>query len=175
LMISIVIFSCCISIPRLVLMDKLKRPPKICFYIVEAKLGVLIFQVDNAVFNYVPCIIIFFCNIFILVALYRSKGGEIRQKRTGSSSNEIRILMSLMLVSTIYVILLSPYAIAYTFYVLHEETDRYSALLYNITAFLLEFANFNYCMNFIIYSCTLSFYQEEVVRMLTWPCSPQEK
>jgi hypothetical protein len=81
-----------------------------------------------------------------------------------------KLLLSLMLISTFYIIFMMPSSVSFT-YILYlqqdlTQVDPYSLeLLYYYARFCDTFSMLNFCLNFIIYGSTLPFYQEEFWNM----------
>jgi hypothetical protein len=154
------------AVHRLVLFGIIDGNPKYCFYTIEPTIGTIIYQIDTALYNYLPCTTIFMANILILVAIFRSRGQDLRRS-THKTSTDGRLLLSLMLVSTTYVLLLMPYPTLFTYVIFNKQnfSEEYGVYLGDMLRIIVHTSTLNYCINFIIYGCTLSFYREEATKM----------
>jgi hypothetical protein len=158
------------GIQRLVFDDITDTTPKLCFYITEHTLGAILYQIDLTLYNYAPCAIIFVSNTLILAAIIRPSKDKKLLRSTVRTANEGKLLISLMLVSTTYVILLLPFSsvASYTFMNRHNLSDDRAVFIYNIVLFLMQIGTLNYCINFVIYGCTMSFYRQEALKIFSW-------
>jgi hypothetical protein len=161
LILAIFIIFVLLSLHRLVLIDIIPGPPTLCYYS-DPTVGLIVWQLEIALYNYVPCLLIFIANVLILIVLFISKNENLG-KMTSHNRNETKLLISLLLVSSLYVVLLMPLSTLFTY--LAEERDNLSqeqaTLLYNLVKLLTQVSIVNYCQNFIIYGCTLPFYRQE--------------
>jgi hypothetical protein len=159
--------STVLSIYRLFLMDLIEGTPVFCFYTTDPAEGFILFQFDISLFNYIPCTLIFIANTLILLAVLKPRGEDLRRS-THKTPKEGRMLVSLMLVSTLYVVLVLPFTSVFTY--LTEErpnlTENQAFFIFHTVKLLTQMCVINYCLNFIIYGCTLPFYREEARKML---------
>jgi hypothetical protein len=180
---SVVICSVCVasvlaSIHRVVLGDTfdLNQGKGIsvvaCFYATESNVRIILWQLDTSLYIYVPCSLIFVANVAIIVGTFRSS--KARSKIATSSGHvtgqETKMAISLIVISTLYIIFLLPATLLVTFLVEKlslGNADQYQILLMNYFRKLLQnFHILNYCCNFIVYGCTLSFYRADAFRFV---------
>jgi hypothetical protein len=172
IVISFVCFSMILaSVHRLIFLDVVGGNTKVCYYIgVSIAVGNILYQFDVTLYNYAACIIIFNANILIVLALFKSRRTELK-KSTQKSPVDGKILVSLMLVSTLYVALLMPFtAASYLLYNRANLTKERGQFVLGLLRGLFQLASLNYCLNFIIYGCTLPFYREEARKIFTFTC-----
>jgi hypothetical protein len=143
-----------------------------CFYNTSpiATFNIVLF--DLAVYNYIPSCLIFLANIAILVGIRRAKRSFKSKEVVSRKGQDNRLIMSLMLVSTLYIVFMTPASASVIYhlnYLLTSDVvdEKYNELLYTIVTFLDQFSLLNYCFNFIIYGCTLPFYRNEARRLFT--------
>jgi hypothetical protein len=121
----------------------------------------LIIHVNNVLYIYLPTITIFGANIAILIGIARS----LRQMAGSSTMSqtdrqETKVALSLFFVSTVYVVLLVPGSAVWAYR--ETVTDLiYGRMLTYVAKFGDQLHMLNYCINFIIYGCSLPFYQRE--------------
>jgi hypothetical protein len=144
----------------------------ICWFNANPVTQIILFQVDTTIHNYMPSFLICLSNIAILIGIRRSKKSfdSTNKMVAKTDSQDGRLVVSLMLVSTLYVILMTPSSLAatYFFYLMGTGKDVDPILIdsvYYAVTFLDQFTLVNYCVNFIIYGCTLPFFKEEVKRI----------
>jgi hypothetical protein len=139
-----------LSVHRLFLLDVTSSSPKLCFYLsIGSKAAGILYQFDVTMYNYAPCVFIFLANIIIVTTLVRSRNMDVG-RATKHKQSEGKILVSLMLVSTLYVTLLLPYSTVAT-YLFNSSREERTAFLYNISSILIQFGMLNYCINFIFF------------------------
>jgi hypothetical protein len=138
-----------------------------CWYNADPFQTLMIWQYDELIHNYIPCCLIFISNITILIGIKRAN--QSRDAKITSARKPIqdgRILMSLMLISTLYVIFMMPASssFSYNLYLLTTDDVSHSYLEFvnYLVTFCDEFSMMNFCFNFIIYGCTMPFYRKEV-------------
>jgi hypothetical protein len=156
------------SVHRFILMDVLTGPLTLCFYEATPVISAVLWQLDIASYSYVPCTLIFLANILILVALSFSKNQALGEN-TRKNRSEGKLLVSLMSVSTLYVLLLLPLTTLFT-YLADERnnlSEEQSQFLYYVMKFLNLVSMFNYCFNFVVYGFTLPFYRQEARRIFS--------
>jgi hypothetical protein len=183
---SVVICSVCVasvlaSIHRVVLSETydLNQSKEIsvvaCFYATESNVKIILWQFDTSLYIYVPCSLIFVANVAIIVGTFRSS--KARSKIATSSGHvtgqETKMAISLIIISALYVIFLLPASllIIFLFEKLSVANTGQNQILLLILKLTQDFSIFNYCCNFIVYGCTLSFYREEVVHFVTYVCA----
>jgi hypothetical protein len=134
------------AIHRLALLEIIDVTPKYCFFNVNQALGAMLYQFDTALYNYIPCILIFVANILILIAIVKSRNQKLLSTKV--KSNEGKLLISLVLVSTLYVALLLPTTTVWTFRVAHQSSlsKVQVTFLAELGDFLKQVAILNYCI-----------------------------
>jgi hypothetical protein len=165
LILMLFIISTGTSIPRLVWFEVYFNHFYICFYYVPSFTRVVLYQIDICLYNYIPSCLIFVSNIIILIGIGRSKF-DAKEKSSKSTTQDLKVIVSLLSVSTLFVILLTPASAAWTYYALALRATvvdaKYVKFLQYLGKFLSQVSHTNYCINFIIYGCTLPFYREEL-------------
>jgi hypothetical protein len=140
-----------------------------CWYGTSAFVQLLIWQYDEAFHNYIPCSLIFIANICILVGLHRANRLNIKSSLSKNTVQERRIIFSLMLVSTLYIIFMLPASVSFSYnmYLYSKDTidPVYLEFIHYLVTFFDEFSMMNFSFNFIIYGCTLPFYRQAVLDM----------
>jgi hypothetical protein len=167
----LVLLSLCVSVHRIILVDAFNVGTiRACFY-KRFDLKFSLYQFDTTLHNYIPCCLIFINNILIFVGINRAKqrvDGKI-SSGTCKSAQDMRILISLMIVSTMYVVFMMPASTSFSYQlylIVHGKGDaNYREFIHYLVTFFDEFSMLNYSFNFIIYGCTLPFYRGEVRKM----------
>jgi hypothetical protein len=154
------------------LLDTFPGTPVLCYYNVEPTVAAILWHLDTVMYSYAPCAMIFLANILILIAIFKSRGTRGGLGRlTHKTSNEGRLLVSLMLVSTLFIVLVMPMNTSFTY--LAEEKENMTLdeaiFVYLIVKILTVVCVLNYCINFIVYGCTLPYYRREALLLLTYP------
>jgi hypothetical protein len=175
--IAVWVMSIVLSIHRLVLnhvFEYVESSSSTCFYNTSAFVRLILWQFDTTVHNYIPCLLIIVSNTMILIGIQRAKVSvdskmAVQRKQTQDG----HVVVSLLLVSTLYIILMMPPSAMVTYLLFFLESNKnakagYVDLIYNILTFLDEFSLMNFCFNFIIYGCTLPFYRKEVYDILSY-------
>jgi hypothetical protein len=167
--VAILIGAVLVSIHRSVLCDVIEGTPVLCFYLTDQLSAQILWQFDIAVYNYVPCTLIFIANTLIITALFLKKDAI---RTTRKTRHEGKLLVSLMLVSTLYVVLLLPLSTLFTYLADQREnlSPEKSLFLWYVVKFLTLVSVLNYCFNFLIYGFTLPFYREEALQMFGYIC-----
>jgi hypothetical protein len=164
--------SLLVSIHRLFLVDYFHiNGQYVCFFPGGQAMAV-VFQIDNLLFNYLPSVLIFLSNIMILIGIANSRATKKKLTKLHSHPQEGNMIVSLMFVSTLYVIFLFPASTMMTYFIfkmndLANLDMEWFLLIKYVTEFLDQFSVMNYCCNFIIYGCTLPFFRKEFVKMLS--------
>jgi hypothetical protein len=120
IIIMIVLLTICFSIHRLVLLNvyvesDVDGGTKWCFYTVTPALGFWIYQWDTGMHNYVPIPLIITANIAILIGINRAKHSfNSKMKTTHKTKQETRVVLSLFLVSTFYIIFMLPASVSFS-------------------------------------------------------------
>jgi hypothetical protein len=123
-----------------------------------------------------PCLLILTLSIVIMVGLRRARmerAGITGEIRSGHSS-----LISLLLISLLYIMSTIPYVSVWPYFgyvrsfVSHDRQKL--EVLYMTGMFTTSFSMMNYSFNFLIYSFTLKIYKEELISMFLFPCSPSK-
>ncbi|XP_064625388.1 thyrotropin-releasing hormone receptor-like [Lineus longissimus] len=158
------------GIHHLVLMNTIPGTPVLCYYDAEPTTAAILWLMDTILFCYAPSFLIFVSNILILVAIFKSRKSSGRTARqTHQTSNEGRLLVSLMLVSTLFIIFVLPANTTFAYLADMQEklTEDEALFLYYIVKFLTLVAVLNYCINFIIYGCTMPEYRQDVSKIFS--------
>ncbi|XP_064646713.1 neuropeptide SIFamide receptor-like [Lineus longissimus] len=165
---TLLLLSVAVSIQRLVLFEVYFNHFYICFYLVPSFTRVVLYQIDVILYNYIPSCLIFISNILILIGIGRSKIDK-TEKITKSATQDLRVILSLLSVSTLFVIFLTPASAAWTYYALALRAPvvdaKFVRFLQYLGKFLAQISHLNYCINFIIYGCTLPFFRDELKKM----------
>jgi hypothetical protein len=146
-----------------------------CFYTVSPFATLMIWQYDELLHNYIPCLLIFAANVCILIGIRRAnKSCDVKMAAARRQIQDGRILLSLMLISTLYVIFMMPASVSFSYQLYLFTTDNvshiYLAFVGYLVTFCDEFSMMNFCFNFIVYGCTLPFYRNEVKSIFTTLC-----
>jgi hypothetical protein len=144
-----------------------------CFYTFNT---FWLWQYDTLIHNYFPCLAIIIANTLILIGVRRAQTAvNTKSPASKQTTQDRRILVSLMLVSTFYIIFMLPASTSFAYfnYVLEWEnfSASYISFINEIVTFFDQFSMLNFCFNFVIYGCTLPFYRQEVRKMFTVCCS----
>ena len=166
---GIITLAMTVSLPWLVLMDVYAvGEEKTCFYKL-VHIRFTLWQFDTAILNYIPCCSIFILNVLIFIGVHEAGKSIDRKKYQQNSAKDGNLLISLLVVSTFYVIAMMPMSISFSYqlylevYGKGDENDL--EFIFYLVAFFDEFSMMNYSFNFIIYGCTLPFYRLEVRKM----------
>jgi hypothetical protein len=164
--------SSCLSIHKLILSKVYYTASglPVCFYPNNA---LLLWQYDTAFHNYFPCFLIVVANSLILVGLSRGRRSFAGNK-PAKSQQDNRIVHSLLIISTLYLVFMLPASLFFT-YMLYLDNipnldPNYVEFIYSLMSFLDEFSMLNYCLNFVIYGCSMPFYRREVWELFTFFC-----
>jgi hypothetical protein len=138
-----------------------------CYYTSH---GFVWFQYDTAMHNYIPCCCITIANALILIGVRHataSTTGKVQEEK--KSTQDRRILISLLLVSTLYVVFMMPASVTYTYFLYLQEMTKYDetylAFIDHVVTFFDQFSMLNYCFNFLIYGFTLPFFRDDLRKM----------
>jgi hypothetical protein len=124
-----------------------------------------------ALVQILPCIIISFLNLIIMIGIMSKDSNLDSTKDSKRSKKEMRCLVNLLSVSTAYVVLMSPFAILWAYYMYEHltgwlgRTAAYKDFISEAAYYTNSIAMINYGINFIIYTVSLDFYREEVKTM----------
>jgi hypothetical protein len=164
--------SVLVSIHRLVIPDIFVAFSNVvgCWYITNQFQTLMVWQYDELLHNYIPCCLIFISNITILIGIKRANPSrDAKITSTRKPIQDGRILMSLMLISTLYVIFMMPASACFSYNLYLLTTDDVSHFYLEFVNYLVtfcdEFSMMNFCFNFIIYGCTIPFYRKEAMDM----------
>ena len=118
-----------------------------------------------------PSVILYILN-FIIIAVLKCRKNPVttETKDKMRSRKERRCLVTLLSVSTAYVILIMPYVIMWAMYFYSGLTNpggRIANSLHDVAFCTMSLCNINYATNFIIYSVTLDFYRKDVKKLLS--------
>jgi hypothetical protein len=143
-----------------------------CFYTVNI---FWLFQYDTFIHNYLPCLAILLANTLILIGVRRAQSAVNTQTvASKKTTQDRRILVSLMTVSTFYIFFMLPASTSFAYFNYIVEWKNYSAsfvtFMNDLVTFFDQFSMLNFCFNFVIYGCTLPFYREEVRKMFRVCC-----
>ena len=133
-----------------------------CWYPGDLYVAFIMFHIESIMFTYLPCMLILLANLFILFGVSRARSA-ISGKVKGQGQ-EKRIVGTLVSVSVFYIIFMFPASVLYSYFLyimMFPGEESYAAWMYNIMSFFDQFSMFNYCLNFIIYGCTLPFFRRE--------------
>jgi hypothetical protein len=136
----------------------------LCFYPSEGDWAVIFLQLDNTLYLYIPFFLIIISNTLIIVGINASKRKMKQAKNVEADSNESRIVLNLLLVSSTYIMFLAPFAVVWTYFATLQSTSPDPAqqrLVYLVGQITDQGVLMNYACNFIIYSCTLPLYKAE--------------
>ncbi|XP_064646578.1 rhodopsin, GQ-coupled-like [Lineus longissimus] len=174
IIIAIWVMSACLSIHRLVLNHiETNLSASSCYYNTPTAVTFIILIFDIIVFSYLPCLFILIANILILFGIRKAKAKMMSQVLTSKNEHQDgRLVISLLLVSTLYIVFMTPVNVCATHYFYYLKSTRildasYREMLFYILTFLDQYSLLNYCSNFIIYGCTLPFYRKEVYSILS--------
>ena len=158
-----------LSLHRFILMELIPGTPALCFYKTNQIIAAALWQFDIAMYDYLPSICIFIANGLILSAISRSRKQKLGENVQNSRS-EGRLLISLMSVSTLYVVLLLPLSTLFAYIAEARDTlgAERSLYLWYVMKYLTLVSVLNYCFNFIIYGCTLPFYRQEARKIFSF-------
>jgi hypothetical protein len=138
--------------------------------------GAIIWQIDTVLYNYLPCVLIFVANILTLLGIFRSRLHIEGKQSSRVSKGDSKVILSLMIVSTLYVVFLTPPSALWTYWdgPLRSEThdQQYIQFIFYVTYMLNQISVINYCCNFIVYGCTMPFYRQEASQMFLSLCKP---
>jgi hypothetical protein len=168
---------CCLLLPvyGLVMSDIFYvNGHQLCYYTSHR---ILLVVFDNSLFYFMPCFVIMFTNISIIIGIVKSRS-FIKEKVTSNTGDmqEKKTLINLIVVSTTYLIFMTPNSVTVVYYFQlisspSEETSQsYIDLMQFLGNFFHQFSFFNYCVNFIINGFSLPFYRQEVARMMRSFC-----
>jgi hypothetical protein len=140
-----------------------------CYYYSEDNvLRLVLWVTDNTLFNFMPAITIFISNIHIVVGIYKSQTVALNKQRQ-KDAQETKIAVSLMLISTFYIIFMCPSAIIWTIYngplTFGRVNPQYMAIVFEIAKFLEAVTLLNYSTNFVIYGISLPYFRTEVAKI----------
>jgi hypothetical protein len=142
-----------------------------CFYVADI---FWLWQYDTLMHNYLPCLMIIIANTLILTGIRRAKTSLANKTPSTKTIQEGKVLISLFVVSTLYVVFMIPASSSFAYFNFIVEWREYDAsyidLMNVIVTFFDQFSMFNFCFNFVIYGCTLPFYREEIKKMFTFHC-----
>jgi hypothetical protein len=128
--------------------------------------SVVYVQADGVLLMYGPSFIIIISNILIVIGVANSKETmEKSSKITKKDSNDKRMILNLLMVSTTYVVFLTPNAVILPFFYNLQSSlqdPAYMRLVYHSYQMSIQVMLMNYAFNFVIYSLTLPFYRREV-------------
>jgi hypothetical protein len=178
------VMAICLSLHRLILNQVyIESSIPTCFYNTSLTIKFSILLFDTVAYNYLPCVCICLVNVFILFGIRRARVALV-YKVSRKENQDGRLIISLLLLSTFYVIFMTPVSASVTYYFYYLKTTdvidpKYQEMLFYILTFLDQFSLLNYCTNFIIYGCTLPFYRKEAGRLLrvclrTFPIGQQD-
>jgi hypothetical protein len=162
--------SVALSVHRLILNHVyLEAGIPICFYNTSSFLQLVIWQLDTTIHNYIPVCLICISNVTILVGLQRAKKTfDSKTAVSRKQTQDNRIVVSLLLVSTLYIVFMMPASVMTTYLFVSASQNappEYVQVMYYVTTLFDEYSLMNYCFNFIIYGCTLPFYRDVVMSM----------
>ena len=163
IMIVVTTLSICLSIHLLILIDThYVGEEAYCSYSTSSFIGGIIFQLEVAMTNYIPFTLIFFSNVMIVLGIARARRSDTgKVSQSANQQQENRMIVSLMLVSTLYIIFLMPASTMYTYFLFVARESSDNQEFRNYVNLLLNFSMLNYCLNFVIYGCTLPFYRSD--------------
>jgi hypothetical protein len=142
-----------------------------CFYLNDI---FWLWQYDTLFHNYLPCLAIVIANTLILIGIRRAKTSLASKTPSTKTIQESKVMISLFVVSTLYVVFMLPASSSFTYINFILEWRNYDAsyinLIHVVVTFFDQFSMFNFCFNFVIYGCTLPFYREEIKKMFTSRC-----
>jgi hypothetical protein len=142
-----------------------------CFYLTDT---FWLWQYDTLMHNYLPCLMIVIANTIILTGIRRAKTSLTSKTHSTKTIQESKVLISLFVVSTLYVVFMIPASCSFTYFNFVLESRNYGSsslnLIHVIVTFFDQFSMLNFCFNFVIYGCTLPFYREEIKKMFTSRC-----
>jgi hypothetical protein len=157
-----------------------------CYYVGDSTMQLALLEFDTGLYYYIPCIMMLTSNVIILIGIFR--GSRIQEKMAAiaatsrkkmtsqrSDTKDRKALFNLLVVSTTYVVLMTPNAALWIYYVVKTNTSSSTPgsieLLLKIAGFCDVISLSNYCFNFVIYGCTLPFYQVEVWNIFCCACN----
>jgi hypothetical protein len=121
-----------------------------------------------------PCLLILTFSILIIIGLRRAKKETVAI--TGKVSNDRSSLVSLLLISLLYIVSTIPYVSVWGYFN-HVGVTSYAKqqleILFMIGLFTTSISMMNYSFNFLIYSFTLKIYKEELKSMFR--CSTSKR
>jgi hypothetical protein len=135
------------------------------------------FTMKNVIIIYVlPVMLILFINSVILFQILRSQNeavtsGMTSKNRTKSKSRDMKATISLLGISAMYLITMSPSAVFMLMFAYSEMTNFAHAnilVLQELAFFGLNFSSINYSCNFLVYTVSLDFYRARLVSMFCW-------
>jgi Flp pilus assembly protein protease CpaA len=134
-------------------------------------------MMDKVLPHALPCLLILTLSIVIMVGLRRAKmetaaiTGEVRDRRS---------LVSLLLISLLYIVSTVPYVSVWGFFnhVIYRDVTSYTPqrieIVFTAGMFTTSISMMNYSFNFLIYSFTLKIYKEELKSIFLLMCSPSK-
>lgn len=113
-----------------------------------------------------PSIIIVIVNTLIIIGVRKGdKMAADRQSET-AAKNTIRCLRNLLLVSTCYVILVFPWSCSIAWYGLATTAVERNIAL-SVLLMLEQWASINFSINPLLYSISMDYYRNEVIKLVT--------
>jgi hypothetical protein len=129
-------------------------------------------DVKNVFLLYVlPLIFILCINSVILFCIFRNHDTQLRKTSHTSTTRDMKATISLLCVSFMYLITMSPAAIFMMMVVFSSMTSFEGidiVLLQQLTYFGLNITSINYSCNFLIYTVSLDFYRTRIVSIFCW-------
>jgi hypothetical protein len=178
--IAIIIFAVSVSLHRLFLFDvyvesDIKDSAMWCYYALGPSLGFWIYQWDTGMHNYIPIPVIILANLLILIGINNAKRSFKSQSEiTRNTHHENRVVISLLLVSTFYIIFMLPASASFSYnlwlFQFPDSDTQYLTLIHFVVTFCDQFSMLNYCFNFIVYGCTMPFFRQSAREILRIGC-----
>jgi hypothetical protein len=133
-------------------------------------------MIDKLLPHALPCLIILTLSILIIIGLRRAKKETVAI--TGKVSSNRSSLVSLLLISLLYIVSTVPYVsvFGYINQIVYSGgvtsyTKQQMTILYMAGMFTAAISMMNYSFNFLIYSFTLKIYRDELKSLFLIVCS----